>query len=142
MCPRTLGRGRFFQYGMQVVSSLHRGRDDAVLIDLGRLVVRVGATQNLESVCNLMAAPEGEDSRKDMCQCCLHESRRPLCCNCCSMRLSSSLLPLQATSALAQPLPLPSRTKNCKRRAEQAKLPDKQQRPRWRNLPFFALKNT
>ncbi|CAN8023989.1 unnamed protein product, partial [Ixodes persulcatus] len=102
--------------------------------------VRVGATQNLESVCNLMAAPKGEDSRKDMRQCCLNESRRPLYCNSCSMRLSSSRLPLQATNALAQPLSLPSRSENCKRREEKAGLPDKQQRPRWPNLPFFALK--
>ena len=48
---------------------------------LREALVRVDATQNLESVCNLMAAPKGEDSGKDMRQCCLHESRRPLCCN-------------------------------------------------------------
>ncbi|KAM7290109.1 hypothetical protein ISCGN_026779 [Ixodes scapularis] len=58
---------------------------------------------------------------------------------CCSMRLSSSRLPLQATNALAQPLSLPPRSGNCKRREEKARLPEKQQRPRWRNLPFFAL---
>uniref|UniRef100_A0A4D5S7H9 Uncharacterized protein n=1 Tax=Ixodes scapularis TaxID=6945 RepID=A0A4D5S7H9_IXOSC len=59
---------------------------------------------------------------------------------CCSMRLSSSRLPLQATNALAQPLSLPPCSENRKRREEKARLPDNQQRPRWRNLPFFALK--
>uniref|UniRef100_A0A6B0UIK5 Putative secreted protein n=1 Tax=Ixodes ricinus TaxID=34613 RepID=A0A6B0UIK5_IXORI len=59
---------------------------------------------------------------------------------CCSMCFSSSRLLLQATNASTQPLSLPSRSENCKRREEKAGLPDKQQRPRWRNLPFFALK--